>query len=318
MGVALHLISLASCVVVLAGCGGDSGEPPTGEKTVKEVGAGEGSLFADPGAIRQFADPAAEINSDGDLVEYLLPGLTGSGADCLEDEIDADAVLESDMAEGAKLVADLILACVAPDEVGKIFGMYAVGFEEDGRSRYADLAVCVADGFSTLDGAEVEEALARVYVERLNLAGPPTSRLVAADEIADLTECSTSASPPPETPDQAPDETDQAPRNQRMIRWDLLQPGNCLVDLPSGRIVQVTVVDCSVPHRLEVVGATFSGGSGKADSQCANLYANYTGRNLDESEHRLEFLQGAPGSLSARLVCLATAADRRPMTGSLR
>jgi hypothetical protein len=318
MGAAGHLISLALCLVVLAGCGGDSEGPPTGEETVEAVGAGEGSLFADPGAIRLFADPAAEINSDGDLVDYLLPGLTGSGADCLGDEIDADAVLESETAEGAAMVADLVLACVAPDEVGKIFGMYAAGFEEDGRSRYADLAVCVVDGFSDLDPAEVEEALVRVYTERLDLAGPPTSRVAAADEIADLTTCSTSASPTPETPSETPDEPSQPPRNQRVVRWDLLQPGNCLVDLPSGRITQVIVVDCRVPHRLEVVGATFSGGSGNADSQCANLYANYTGRNLAESEHRLESLQGEPGSLSARLICLATRADRRPMTGSLR
>ncbi len=106
----------------------------------------------------------------------------------MADEIDSDAVLASDPASGATMVADLILACVAPEEIGKIFGMYAVGFEEDGRSRYADVAVCVADGFRDLDPTDVEEALVNVYAERLDLAGPPTSRLAAADEIADRTD----------------------------------------------------------------------------------------------------------------------------------
>ncbi len=330
MGAARNLMSLTFCLAVLTGCGDsdrltgeettETGEETTetGGETVEEVGPGEGSLFADPGAIRPFADPDTEIKSYSDLVDYLLPGLTGSGADCLGEEIDADAVLEGDAAEGAAMVADLILACVDPDEVGKIFGMYAVGFEKDGRSRYADLAVCVADGFRDLDPAEVEEALVRVYTERLDLSGPPTSRLAAADEIADLTTCPTSASPPPETPPETPGETSQPPRNQRVILWNLLQPGDCLVDLPSGRITQVTVVDCRVPHRLEVVGATFSVSSDNVDSQCANLYANYTGQKLGESDHRLSYLQSEPGSLSARLICMATAADSSRTTGSIR
>lgn len=197
MGVAVRLMSTALCLVLLAGCGGESeerpagDETPVGDETVDEVEVGEGTLFADPGAIRQFSDPAAEITSDSDLVAYLLPGLTGSGADCLEDEIDVDEILESSIAAGTELVVDRILACVAPQEIGKIFGMYAVGFEDDGRSRYPDLAACAIDGFSGLDRAEVEEALAKVYTERLDLAGPPTSRLVAAEQIEDLTNCST-------------------------------------------------------------------------------------------------------------------------------
>jgi hypothetical protein len=321
-------MSLTFCLAVLAGCGGDSerarigdGITATGEETtepVEEVVVGEGSLFADPGAIRKFADPATEITSSSDLVDYLLPGLTGSGADCLGGQIDADAVLESDAAEGAATVADLILACVAPDEVGKILGMYAVGFEKDGPSRYADLAVCVADGFRDLDPAEVEESLVRVYTERLDLSGPPTSRQAAADEIADRTTCSTAASPPPTPPSETPVEPSEPPRNQRVILWNLLQAGDCLGDLPSGRITQVTVISCRVPHRLEVVGATFSTSADDADSQCANLYANYTGQSLNKSDHRLESLRGEPGSFSARLVCLATASDRSRTTGSIR
>jgi hypothetical protein len=324
MGVALRLISQALCLVLLAGCGGDKeersagDEPPVGDETVEEVEVGQGTLFADPEAIRQYTAPAAQISTDADLVAYLLPGLTGSGAHCLEDELDADQILESSIADGAVVVVERILACVAPEQIGKIFGMYAVGFEKDGPSRYAGLAECVIDGFSRLDRADVEEALTEVYTERLDLAGPPTSRLVAAEKIDDLTGCSTSAPPTPEGSDQIPHDPDPSPQNQRVIKWELLQPGDCLVDLPSARVLQVTVVDCSVPHRLEVVGAAFSGSPDDADSQCANLYANYTGRNLDEAEHRIEYLQGEPGSLSARLICLATAADGRPRAGSLR
>jgi hypothetical protein len=324
MGVAARLVSLLACVVVLAGCGGDdASDSADGDARVDQrasaddgstepVEAGEGSLFADPGAIRPFSDPGSQIASDADLVDYLLPGLTGSGADCLEAGLDAERLLDADIADAAALVAAGILACVDPDEIGKIFGMYAVGFEDDGRSRYADLAACVIDAFAVLDPGAVEKGLVAVYTERLDLYGPPTSREVAGREIRRLTDCSTVAPNGPDKSDPGP------PQNQRVVRWDLLRPGDCLVDLPPGSISQVTVVACGVPHRLEVVGSTFTGSADDADDQCTNLYRSYTGRDLGQSDHRLESLQGEPGSLSARLVCLATTADRRPTTGSIR
>lgn len=282
----------------------EASDPPT-----EEVVLGEGSLFADPGAIRDFPDPAGQIRAEVDLVQYLLPGLTGSGADCLESRLDLDDTLSGSSSSPAG-VADSVQACVAPDEIGKIFGMYAVGFEEDGTSRYADLAACVTDEFGAQEPTEVGDALTAVYVERLDLAGPPTSREVAADEIERLTNCSTEVTAAP-----APT---REPRYERSVAWNLLQPGDCLVDLPSGTVVNVTVVDCRTRHRLEVVGATFSSGGQDPGTQCENLYTNYTGRPFEQSDHRLEYLQSEAGGLSARLVCLATNAARSPTTGSIR
>ena len=155
-----------------------------GDGTVQQAAAATGTLFADPGAIRPFADPAVEIQGDRDLVDYVLPGLTGSGADCLAERIDVDEVLASRTADGAAAVADLILACVASDEIGKVFGMYAVGFEDDGRSRYADLAACVTDGFSDLDRNRTEPSLVLVLDERLDLADLALLRLQPVQLLA--------------------------------------------------------------------------------------------------------------------------------------
>ncbi len=196
MGVAARLVSLAVCLGMLVGCGDgddDAGSADDGslfDQETTELGeAGEGTLSADPEAIRPFSNPATQISSDADLVAYLLPGLTGSGVDCLETGLDAERLLDSEVDAGAELVATGILACVAPDEIGKIIGMYAVGFEDDGASRYADLAVCVAEGFAALDRPTVERVLIAVYTERLALYGPPDSRVVAASAIERLTDC---------------------------------------------------------------------------------------------------------------------------------
>ena len=294
------------------GTGADEAGRTDAGETVKEAMAVDGTLFADPGAIRPFADPATEIQGDGDLVDYLLPGLTGSGADCLEEMVDTDDVLASAPADGATTVGELVLACVAPDEIGKIFGMYAVGFEEDGRSRYADLAACVTDGFADLDRAQVQGSLVAVYVERLDLAGAPTSRLAAAEQIDELTACSTTATLPEE-----PDDAGEPPTNQRVIRWDRLQPGDCLVDLAPTQVTTVAAVDCRNSHLFEVVGSTFSTSADDPSTQCANLYAHYTGKQVTATGDRLEHLLSAPGSLSMRLICLVSSADGSSRTGSI-
>lgn len=324
MGVLRASLLLSSALLALAACEGDgqpSRDDPSSSQADDEV---DGTLSGDPTAIRTFVEPAVEVVDGADLTDYVLPGLTGPGADCVEEGVDLEVALGNDVETGAASVAELVLSCVDPGEVGKIFAMYAVGFETDGPSRYDDLEECAGEGFAEIGSAEARESLARVYGERLELSGPPTSRAVAAGEITRLTDCSPSATPSadalPETPDptETPEPSDEGPAESRVINWDRLQPGDCLTSLPRGPISKVTVVDCAARHRLEVVGATFSAGADDAKSQCANLYTAYTGAKLDRSRYVLDQLEPEPGSLSQRLICLAAPADGKATTGSLR
>lgn len=323
MGSAAPLASLALALVVLAGCGGDeerpraADDPSSAQADAEEIKGVDGTLAGDPGSIRPFVNPQAEIASDGDLVDYLLPGLSGTGVDCLEDDIDVEDILSSSVQEGATATVALILDCVATEETAEIFTMYAVGFEEDGRDRYADLASCVADGFGTLGRDDLEGPLENVYIERLDLLGPPTSRQVAAEELERLTPCSATREPPREET-EPPRETEPPPQNRRVVQWTALSPGDCLVGLPAGKVEQVVVVDCRVPHRYEVVGGTFAGTNPGPVEQCKNLYEHYTGRKFARSSHRLDYLTAAPGSVTVRLVCLASEGDGRKRRGSIR
>lgn len=289
----------------------DSAEPTTDSEPAEERGA----LVADPAGIRSFSDPAAEILGDADLVDYLLPGLTGSGADCLERELAGSEVLDRELEEGAEETATLVLRCVDADSIGRVFGMYAVGFEETGPDQFAALEPCLAEQFGQLQVGDLSAALTRLYTERLDLFGPPTSRIVAADDIDELTTCGSGpeASEPP-APASSP--TRRPPRNERPVPWGLLRPGDCLAGLPEGDFTQVVALNCAVSHRFEVVGATF-GGSDPAVA-CTNLYRHYTGRDVEGSGHELTWIAPAPGSLSARLICMAGPAGGGTTRGSLR
>lgn len=327
MGVLLPSLVLSSSLLVLAGCGGEeepSGRTSASEAAEEATSGADGTLAGDPVTIRRFTDPAVEVVDEADLVAYALPGLTGDGADCVRDRVDVGVVLGNDVERGAAVLSDLVLSCVADREVGKVLAMYAVGFETDGPSRYSALSGCATEALADTDPAEVREALVRVYGERLELSGPPTSRAVAAEEIARLTDCSASATPtveatsPSPEASGSPEPSEEGGGESRVIGWDRLQPGDCLVDLPRGRITDVTVVGCQTRHRIEVVGATFSAGSDDAETQCANLYTAFTGRRHDPARHVLDHLEAEPGTLSSRLICLASPADGRATTGSLR
>lgn len=200
MGVLRTSLLLSSALLALAACESDgqssrddpsSTEAETEADTEPEAEPGpEGILSGDPTAIRAFPEPAVEVVDRADLTDYLLPGLTGAGADCVEEKVDVETALGTDVEAGAASVSELVLSCVEESEIAKILAMYAVGFESDGPSRYDDLARCASVDFAVLPAAEARESLARVYGERLELSGPPTSRAVAADEIARLTDCS--------------------------------------------------------------------------------------------------------------------------------
>lgn len=288
-------------MVVLAACGQGDEDPPE----IADYESPLGTLDGSPSDIVGFTDPAAQITDEAAAVAYLLPGLTGTGADCVEEQIDLDAVLEpqtraSNAADASSLVQD----CVEPESIGKLVAMYAVGFDADAGHQYVALADCVTAEFGDLSTAVRLEVVGDIFAKRLDLYGPLESPGVAADAIARHTSCTPDepdVDDETETPQEPSDPATPTERpgkpNRRVIRWDLLQPGDCLVDLPSGTIQQVTVVDCSVPHRHEVVGSTFSSAGTKQEiaNQCRNLFAHYSGRQAGDAGYDLTWLAPEPG-----------------------
>ena len=296
--------------LALAGVGcGDSREEAEPAATDAKA-TQKGDLDGDPSDIELFSDPAADVITDADLVAYLLPGMSGPGADCVEAAIDRQAILDVEIKTGAAAAAKLAGECVTDDSFGKVIAMYAVGFSDEGATHYSDIEPCVADEFSELTASQRHDALQSIFQARLDLTGPLTSPDIAADAVARLTPCTTAAG-------NATDTTTAPSAGSRTIGWAQLQAGDCLPALPQGQIAQVTVVDCSVPHATEVVGASFLT-SAEAENGCRNLFTNHTGQAIEATTYTLDIVEGVPGSLSARVVCLATPTSGELTTGSLK
>ncbi len=235
--------------------------------------------------------------------------MSGPGADCVEAAIERQAILDVEIKIGAAAAAKVAGECVTDDSFGKIIAMYAVGFSDEGATRYADIEPCVADELSEFTASQRHDVLQSIFEARLDLAGPLRSPDIAADAVARLTPCTTAGN--------ATDTTTAPSAGSRTIGWAQLQAGDCLPILPQGQIAQVTVDDCSLPHATEVVGASFLTPA-EAETGCRNLFTNHTGQAIEATPYTLDIVEGAPGSLSARVVCLATPTSGELTTGSLK
>lgn len=302
----------------LAACGGssDSADPPPPTETTT-ASLSPGRIDADVAAVRSFSNPAEQIRSAADLTAYLLPGISGEGAECVQNALAVDRVLAASPAEGASEVADVVTGCVDPSDWGTVLLMYAVGFGDDGAEQFGELEPCVqAHGSSDepLGSADqVRPLFERVYAARLDLAAPPTSPDIARSILTDVTDC---FDPAPDTTGPSP-RVAEPPSNTRAIPWNLLTAGDCLARVPSGNVRNVTVTNCERRHEAEVVGASFLTRD-EAQAACRNLFRNYTGQRLAGSGFRLTILEAATAGTSMRVVCLAQPADGSRKTGSIR
>ena len=169
---------------LLSACGGEDATPA--DAASSEPG---GLLVGDPRTIEPFTDPGSQLGTVEDLTAYLLPGLSGPGADCVTGELDRDQVLGAEQTDGAVLVAETVVGCVDAASFGKIPAMYAVGFEPDASLRYPELEACAVEELADSTESVRRSILSAVYVKRLDLYGPPESREVAADKLGLLTSC---------------------------------------------------------------------------------------------------------------------------------
>ncbi len=121
-----------------------------------------------------------------------------------------------------------------------------------------------------------------------------------------------------------------APHGPRLEKWIDLQVGECLVDPPptDPGVVTVSVVDCAVAHAAEVylradveVNAAIAD---VADRECAAGFTRYTGQSAGGSPFVVTYLidsnqdRTSANPLPSTVICLLTAANGGPLTGSAR
>ena len=329
------LVLLGAAALLAPACGGDepvstSNERPPEEGSEKgsaEKGSDEkGPVEGDPDAVRMFDDPATEIETAEDLTEYLLPGMSGKGADCTAATLDPDEVLVNSREDGAWSAAFVVTDdCVTAKTLGNVVAMYATALEpsEVLPYSYEDIAPCVAREWADDEGANTTR-LAEVFEARLDLEGPVTSPGIARESIENSTGCLDDFDDPgstgPTTTAPTTTVTTAAPPStlptQSITMLSMLTPGTCLLAVPETVTVSVTTIDCTQPHVAEVVAAGLGGQL--PDDHCSTAETNYSGgRPLDWPATIVTWTrEDLPGAV--RTVCLIKTADGRSVVGSVR
>jgi hypothetical protein len=143
----------------------------------------------------------------------------------------------------------------------------------------------------------------------------------------------TSTSPAATTSAQATTTTVATPPSSqaaRIEKWIDLQVGECLADPPptDPSVVTVSVVDCAVAHAAEVylradveVDAAIAD---VADRECGAGLTRYTGRAIGGGPLVVTYLidsnqdRTSANPLPSTVICLLTASNGGPLTGSAR
>ncbi|MBX3313129.1 MAG: hypothetical protein KF906_02315 [Actinobacteria bacterium] len=320
-------------VGLLAGCGVDGGssdataDEPDGTTTTTEA-LDEGAIVGDPGSIRAFDDPSTEITDAQDLTDYLLPGFSGPGVDCVVGDLDVAEVLDNSREDGGWTAARVVVGCVDITHFGKIVAMYATAVDPDSEIAYEDIEACVAREYSEDEGANTYK-LATVYEARLDLEGPVTSPGVARDEIGLTTGCladfedddttATTATTLPKrtttTTEPATTETTLAP-GSRQTTWAFVTAGSCVLALPAANASQTTLTPCSAPHGGEVMSAGL--GAAPTADHCQKVAETYLGDTQPPWTADIVTVQRTELSNVVRTVCIIGPADDSKVTGSVK
>lgn len=140
----------------------------------------------------------------------------------------------------------------------------------------------------------------------------------------------TSSGPPPTTSAaQLPSPVPVVPMkpNARQVKWVDLQVGDCLHTPPptDPSVVEVTVVDCSVPHVAEVFlranVAVNDAIAGVADQRCAAGLMEYAGQNSRyTSTYLIDSNMDRTGHtpLPSTVICLLQSATGLSLNGSAK
>lgn len=125
----------------------------------------------------------------------------------------------------------------------------------------------------------------------------------------------------------APAPTTQATRSKN---WFDLDVGDCLADPPpvDPNVIAVRIVDCATTHRAEVYlrapMAVNTALAAVADRECGAGFTNYTGQQVGDGPLALSYLIDSNQNRTSSnpdpsaVICVLTAADGRPLTGSAR
>jgi len=101
------------------------------------------------------------------------------------------------------------------------------------------------------------------------------------------------------------------------VQWDVLRAEDCVVAIPDGDFLEVTVTDCTQPHEAEVVGASFAM-SGLEQSDCDKAFTEYTGKNpADVPDYYVDYLLPTDTFSNPKLICLASPVTGGQTIGSL-
>ena len=147
-----------------------------------------------------------------------------------------------------------------------------------------------------------------------------------------LTACGASETAPPATSAAVAGSAAETPtttvaaQGPQLKKWIDLQVGDCLADPPptDPGVVDVSVVDCAIPHAAEVYLRTDvevnAAVADVADRQCRSGLTKYTGQPagplamtylIDSNQDRT-----SDNPLPSAVICLLQAADGGPLTGS--
>ena len=325
VGVAVSGLALAACSTPAAGTAtaasaASAATTSSSSTSTSTSAAAPGTASGSVADIRVFADPATEIETAEDFAAYLLPGMSGAGVDCATAELEPEPVLNQDLEGGASTVSDLLVRCIEPTGIGELMAIYAVGFADGGAELYPDLAACAADAFDGASAAEIDGYLRDIYEARLDLAGPPSSRDIAAAILADDLGCfavpvTTSETEAPSSDTPSPS---AASAGERAVDWTLLQAGDCIPTLPPDGQNSVLVGDCATPHEAEVIGHTLAI-AGTEESSCVGFFESYVGSPFDATPSLdLTYYTSTDTFSDPTLVCLVHSADGTLLTGSVR
>jgi hypothetical protein len=158
-----------------------------------------------------------------------------------------------------------------------------------------------------------------------------------AESTAETTVVPTTDTPTTEAPTTTEGASAGSGTASRLVRWENLNAGHCLVSLPSGETVTtVEVVDCGAGHGAEIywtgpVSASSSamrGAEAAAEGQCRAQFLTYTGASVDGSPYQIAWVTAAPPKVGqtpglpnrsqSLLLCALSRSDGAQLTASAK
>lgn len=315
-------ILIGGVLALAGGCGGDDAD--VSAKTSETRTTDQGEVVGDPADLPVVEATVEEIEDGTDLVDHLLPGLSGPGVDCVVEKIDVAEVLDNSIKDGARTAAEVVTDCVGTEHFGRIMAMYATALDPDSEIQYDDIERCVAREYSKTDDAN-HVKLAWVLEARLDPDAPVAAPAVALEDIYYSTGClddfdldleagATTTTTTTTTTTITTGTT--LPSGGRQMSWTFVNAGSCVLSLPEGDDPIITVVPCDTPHAGEVMMSGLGGAP--EPNKCQDVAASYVGGKELPWQADIVTLTRTELSNVTRTICIITPTDGSKVTGSAK